>query len=85
MNIFSKSDFSLYVLAADIGALIPINYINISILTKGGIVLFENNPLIIAVEVVGTLALTTLNVAWLLNKFKVLARKKPTRPLENKP
>ena len=78
MNIFSKGDFSFYVLAADIGALLPINYINISILTKGGIILFENNPLIIAVEVVGTLALTALNVAWLLKKFRLLAKKKPT-------
>jgi hypothetical protein len=76
MKDLTKVDFSFYVLAADIGALLPINYINIVILTQGGVTLFENNLFIITAEVVGTIALTGLNVTWLLNKFKVLAKKK---------
>jgi hypothetical protein len=84
MNLSTKVDFSFYVLAADIGVLIPINYINIVILTQGGVILFENNPLIIAAEVVGTIALTAINVAWLLNKFKFLAKKKKYGILQKK-
>jgi hypothetical protein len=76
MNFSTKVDYSFYVLAADIGVLIPVNYINIVIFTQGGVTLFENNLFIIAAEVVGTIALTVLNVAWLLNKFNVLAKKK---------
>ncbi len=76
MNILTKADFGLYVLAADIGALLPINYLNIAIFSHGGVTLFENNPFIITFEVVGTIALTALNVAWLLKKFRILARKK---------
>ncbi len=75
MNI-KKADFSLFVLAADIGVLIPLNYINMAIFTHGGVTLFENNFFIITAEVVGTAALTALNVAWFLNKFKILATKK---------
>jgi len=81
MNIFTKADFGLYVLAADIGALLPINYINMLILTQGGITLVENSLFIISAEVVGTIALTMLNLAWLLNKFNVLARNKRARIL----
>jgi formylmethanofuran dehydrogenase subunit A len=77
MNVLTKIDFRVIVLAADIGALLPINYINITILTQGGVTLFENNLFIITAEVIGTVALTALNVAWLLKKFRTLARKKP--------
>jgi hypothetical protein len=72
-------DLSFYVLAADIGALLPINYINLAIFTHGGVTLFENNLFIITAEVAGTVALTALNVLWLLKKFRILARKKLIR------
>lgn len=81
MDVFRKVDFRFIVLAADIGALLPINYINIVILTQGGVTLLENNIFIIVAEVVGTAALTALNVAWLLKKFRILASKKPTEIL----
>ena len=68
-------NFTIYMLAADIGALLPINYINITILTQGGITLVENNFIIIAVEVVGTAVLTALNIIWLLKKCRILSRK----------
>ncbi len=79
MNILTKNDFGFYVLAADIGVLLPLNYINMLILTQGGVTLFENNLLIITGEVAGTIALTALNAAWLLKKFKTLSRKKRVR------
>jgi hypothetical protein len=75
LNFLKKGDFKFIVLAADIGALLPINYINIMIITQGGITLIENNLFIITIEVVGTAALTALNVAWLLRKFRVLKMK----------
>ena len=81
MNIFTKFDFSFYVLAADIGALLPLNYINMLILTQGGTTLVEKSIFIITAEVVGTIALTALNVTWLLKKFNVLARNKQARIL----
>ncbi len=76
MNFFTKADFRLIVLAADVGALLPLNYINLVILTQGGVTLIENNLFIIAAEVLGTVALTVLNVAWILEKFRILSRKK---------
>jgi hypothetical protein len=68
-------DFSIYVLAADIGALLPVNFINLTILKSGGIVLYEGNLAIIVGEVVGTVILTALNVGWLINKIKHLSKK----------
>ena len=71
-------NFTIYILAADIGALLSINYINITILIQGGITLIENNLIIIAFEVVGTAVLTAVNIAWLLKKFRMLSRKQLT-------
>jgi hypothetical protein len=69
-------DLTIYVLAADIGALLPVNFINMSILKSGGIVLYEGNLAIIVGEVIGTIILTALNVGWLINKIKHLSKKR---------
>jgi hypothetical protein len=68
-------NIGIYILAADIGALLPVNFINLSILKGGAILLYEGNLAIIVGEVVGTVILTALNVAWLLNKIKHLSKK----------
>jgi hypothetical protein len=74
-------NIGIYILAADIGALLPVNFINLSILKGGAILLYEGNLAIIVGEVLGTVILTALNIAWLLNKVKQMP-KKHSFPLE---
>jgi hypothetical protein len=67
---------TIYILAANLGCLLIINVITISILLNGGVLLVEPNLAIIAGETVGTLLITSLTVAWLLQKIRAIGKPK---------
>ena len=68
---------TIYILAANLGCLLPVNMINFTILLNGGILLVEPNLAIIAGETVGTLLITSLTVAWLLQKIGSISKPQP--------
>ncbi len=67
---------TIYILAANLGCLLPVNLINVTILLNGGILLVEPNWAVIAGETVGTLLITSLTVVWLLQKIRATAKPK---------